>query len=136
MFKTAITNKEIAGKPGSIMMNFLSASLRKQASTLFARWIAHLMFNLVIIWNVNNWMGAPLTQMAYQMLMVHLLPLQRRRKGKRPASRSSAAEMLNFLKEYSEKGEKTEEEKLTLLREMKEEKQQFYDHFFDLMKKE
>lgn len=44
--------------------------------------------------------------------------------------------MLNFLKEYSEKREKTEEEKLTLLREMKEEKQQFYDRFFDLMKKE
>jgi hypothetical protein len=44
--------------------------------------------------------------------------------------------MLNFLKGYSAKREKTEEEKLNLLREMKEEKQQFYNKFFDLMKKE
>ena len=60
----------------------------------------------------------------------------KKRSRKRPASRSSAAEMLKFLQGYSEKREKTENEKLTLLREMKEEKQQFYNRFFDVMKKD
>lgn len=60
----------------------------------------------------------------------------KRRCRKRPTSRSSAVEMLNFLQEYSEKREKTEEEKLTLLREMKEEKRQFYNRFFDFMEKQ
>ena len=60
----------------------------------------------------------------------------KKRCRKRPASRSSAAEMLKFLQGYSEKREKTENEKLTLLREMKEEKQQFYNCFFDVMKKD
>lgn len=64
-----------------------------------------------------------------------LAPTKGKRCRKRPTSRSSAAEMLNFLKEYSEKREKTEEEKLTLLREMKEEKQQFYNRFFDFMER-
>ena len=61
---------------------------------------------------------------------------EKKRCRKRPASRSSATEMLKFLKGYCEKREKTKEEKLTQLREMKEEKQQFYNRFFDLMKKD
>ncbi|CAB3983023.1 E3 ubiquitin- ligase MARCH8 isoform X1 [Paramuricea clavata] len=65
-----------------------------------------------------------------------LAPTRGKRCRKRPTGRSSAAEMLNFLQEYSEKREKTEEEKLTLLREMKEEKQQFYNRFFDFMEKQ
>ena len=72
------------------------------------------------------------------MVVVHPFPPQggKKRCRKRPASRSSAAEMLKFLQGYSEKREKTENEKLTLLREMKEEKQQFYNRFFDVMKKD
>ena len=41
---------------------------------------------------------------------------------KKPRSQSSAAEMLDFLKCYSEKREKVEEEKLKVLKEMKDEK--------------
>ena len=60
----------------------------------------------------------------------------KKRCHKRPASRSSAAEMLKFLQGYSKKQEKTENEKLTLLREMKEEKQQFYNRLFYVIKKD
>ena len=54
---------------------------------------------------------------------------------KRPRGRSSAADMLTFLKEYSEKREKAEEEKLKLAREINEEKKGFFNRFFDYMEK-
>lgn len=54
---------------------------------------------------------------------------EKKRKG-----RSSAAEMMEFLKDYSEKKQKVEE-KLKLLKEMKEEKKTFFDRFFDIMEK-
>lgn len=54
---------------------------------------------------------------------------------KRPRSRSLAADMLTFLKEYSEKREKVEEEKLKLAREINEEKKGFFNRFFDYMQK-
>lgn len=47
--------------------------------------------------------------------------LKPRRQRKRK-SNSSAAEMLTFLQTYTEKREKAEEEKLNILREMKDEK--------------
>lgn len=52
---------------------------------------------------------------------------------KKPKSRSSAAEMLQFLKSYSERREKMEEEKLKVLKEMKEEKISFFNRFFEYM---
>lgn len=55
-----------------------------------------------------------------------------RRKRK---SNSSAAEMLQFLQSYSEKKEKVEQEKLALLKSMKDEKKEFYSEFLDLLKK-
>ena len=54
---------------------------------------------------------------------------------KKPRSRSSAAEMLDFLKCYSEKREKVEEEKLKVLKEMKDEKTAFFNRFFEYMDK-
>ena len=50
-------------------------------------------------------------------------------------SRSSAAEMLEFLKTYSEKREKAEEEKLRILKEMNDQKTAFFDRFFQFMEK-
>lgn len=52
---------------------------------------------------------------------------------KRPKSRSSASEMLDFLKDYGEKRDKVEEQKLGLMREMKEQKEEFFNRFFDFM---
>ena len=43
--------------------------------------------------------------------------------------------MLEFLQTYSEKREKAEEEKTKLLREMKEEKQAFFNRFCQYMEK-
>ena len=43
--------------------------------------------------------------------------------------------MLTFLKEYSEKREKVEEEKLKLAREINEEKKGFFNRFFDYMER-
>ena len=54
---------------------------------------------------------------------------------KQSRSRSSAADMLTFLKEYSEKREKVEEEKIKLAREINEEKKGFFNRFFDYMEK-
>ena len=54
---------------------------------------------------------------------------------KKARSRSSAAEMLDFLKSYGEKREKVEEEKLQVLKEMKEEKTAFFNRFFEYMDK-
>ena len=54
---------------------------------------------------------------------------------KRARSRSSAAEMLDFLKLYSEKREQVEEEKLKIVKEMKEEKKEFFDKFLSYLEK-
>lgn len=43
--------------------------------------------------------------------------------------------MLDFLKSYSEKREKVEEEKLQVLKEMKKEKTAFFNRFFEYMDK-
>ncbi|KAL9964801.1 hypothetical protein ACROYT_G028489 [Oculina patagonica] len=59
-------------------------------------------------------------------------PKSRKRKRK---SYFSASEMLSFLHSYTEKKEKVEEEKLNLLREMKEEKKEFFSQFLDVYKK-
>lgn len=59
--------------------------------------------------------------------------LKSRRQRKRK-SNSSAAEMLTFLQTYTEKREKAEEEKLNLLREMKDEKKQFFSQFLEILK--
>jgi len=56
----------------------------------------------------------------------------RRRKRK---NYSSAAEMLSFLQSYTEKKEKAEEEKLKLLREMQQKKDEFFSQFLDVLKK-
>ena len=61
--------------------------------------------------------------------------VKQKRCRKRPRSRSSGAEMLNFLKTYSEKREKVEEEKLKLVKEMKEEKKEFFDKFLKYLEK-
>jgi len=42
--------------------------------------------------------------------------------------------MLSFLYSYTEKKEKVEEEKLNLLREMKQEKKEFLSQFLDVLK--
>ena len=49
-------------------------------------------------------------------------------------SHSSAAEMLTFLQAYSEKREKVEE-KISLLREMQQEKKEFFGQLLDVLKK-
>ena len=54
---------------------------------------------------------------------------------KKPRSRSSASDMLQFLKEYGEKHDKVEEEKLKVLKEMKEQKEVFFNRFFEYMDK-
>ena len=59
----------------------------------------------------------------------------KKRCQKKPRSRSSAAEMLEFLKTYSEKREKAEEEKLRILKEMSDQKTAFFDRFFQFMEK-
>ena len=50
-------------------------------------------------------------------------------------SHSSAAEMLTFLQSYSEKREKVEEEKISLLRQMQKEKKEFSGQLLDVLKK-
>ena len=60
---------------------------------------------------------------------------QKKRTRKRTKSKSSAAEMLEFLHTYTEKQQKAEEEKVKLLREMKEEKQAFFNRLLDCMEK-
>ena len=59
----------------------------------------------------------------------------KKRCRKKPRSRSSAAEMLEFLKTYSEKWEKAEEKKLRILQEVNDQKKVFFDHFFQFMEK-
>lgn len=43
--------------------------------------------------------------------------------------------MLEFLRTYTEKRQKAEEEKVKLLKEMKEEKQAFFNRLLDCMEK-
>ena len=59
---------------------------------------------------------------------------KRVRKRKRN-SHSSAAEMLTFLQSFSEKREKVEEEKISLLRQMLKEKKEFFGQLLDVLKK-
>lgn len=42
--------------------------------------------------------------------------------------------MLSFMQEYSAKREKAEEEKVKLMREMQEEKKNFFSQFLEIMK--
>ncbi|CAH3194650.1 unnamed protein product [Porites evermanni] len=58
---------------------------------------------------------------------------QRKMKRKRK-SYSSASEMLVFLKEYGEKREKVEEEKLNILKTMQEEKKEFFGQLLSCLK--
>lgn len=55
--------------------------------------------------------------------------IKTKRCRKRPRSHSSATEMLDFLKSYSEKREKVEEEKLKVVKEMKQEEKDFLTIF-------
>ena len=55
-------------------------------------------------------------------------------KARKRKSHSSAAETFSFLHSYTEKTEKVEEEKLNLLREMKQEKKEFLSQFLDVLK--
>ena len=55
-------------------------------------------------------------------------------RARKRKSHSSTAEMLSFLHSYSEKKEKVEEEKLNLLREMKQKKKEFLSRFLDVLK--
>lgn len=63
---------------------------------------------------------------------------ERKKKVKMPRkkrkSKSSAGEMLEFLQSYSEKREKVEEEKLAVLKSMKEDKKEFFSQFLDVLK--
>ena len=56
---------------------------------------------------------------------------RRRRKRK---SNSSAPEMLTFLQTYTERREKAEKEKLNLLREMTNKKNEFFSQFLEILK--
>ena len=60
---------------------------------------------------------------------------QKKRTRKRTKSKSSAAEMLEFLHTYTEKRQKAEEEKVKLLKEMKEEMQAFFNRLLHCMEK-
>ena len=59
----------------------------------------------------------------------------KKRSRERPKSKLAAAEMLEFLQDYSEKRQKAEEEKVKVLKEMKEQKQVLFDRFFEYMGK-
>ena len=56
----------------------------------------------------------------------------RRRKRK---SYSSADEMLSFLQSYTDRKDKAEEEKIKLLREMQQKKDEIFSQFLDVQKK-
>lgn len=47
---------------------------------------------------------------------------------------SSAAEMIDFLEEFSKKQGRVKEEKITILKSMQEEKKQFFADFFSCLK--
>ena len=59
---------------------------------------------------------------------------KQKRLSRKRKSRSSAAEMIEFLKDYSTKREKIEEEKINLLKSMQEEKKQFFSDLFSYLK--
>lgn len=60
-------------------------------------------------------------------------PQKKQHKRKRKSG-SSASEMIEFLKDYSEKREKVEEEKVNILKAMHEEKKHFFSQFFTYLK--
>ena len=57
-----------------------------------------------------------------------------KRPSKKRRSRSSASEMLEFLREYQAKKEEVENKKLKILQEMNEEKKTFWSNFLEVMK--
>ena len=57
-----------------------------------------------------------------------------KRPSKKRRSRSSASEMLEFLREYQGKKEEVENKKLKLLQEMNEEKKAFWSNLLEVMK--
>ena len=59
---------------------------------------------------------------------------QQKRVTRKRKSRSSAAEMIEFLKDYSTKREKVEEEKINILKSMQQEKKQFFADYFSYLK--
>ena len=61
-------------------------------------------------------------------------PQKKQLKRKRK-SRSSASEMIQFLKDYSEKREKIEVERVNILKAMHEEKKHFFGQFFTYLKR-
>ena len=58
-----------------------------------------------------------------------------KRPSKKRKSRSSAAEMLDFLKENQRQGEEVESQKVRILQEMKEEKKVFWASLLEVLKK-
>ena len=70
------------------------------------------------------------------MKIMMRMTLQRREYLKRVRkSTSSASEMLSFLKDYTQKRDKVEQDKLNMMKEMHEEKKQFFSDFLDVLKK-
>ena len=59
---------------------------------------------------------------------------QRRQVKRKRKSHSSASEMLGFLREYGEKREKVEEEKLNLMKTMQQEKKEFFGQLLTFLK--
>ena len=59
---------------------------------------------------------------------------QRRQMKRKRKSHSSASEMLGFLREYGEKREKIEEEKLNLMKTMQQEKKEFFGQLLSFLK--
>lgn len=57
-----------------------------------------------------------------------------KRPSKKRRSRSSASEMLEFLREYQGKKEEVENKKLKILQEMNEEKKAFWSNLLEVMK--
>ena len=53
---------------------------------------------------------------------------------KKKEPKSSASEMLDFLKDYTAKREKVEEEKVNILKAMQQEKKEFFSQFFSFLK--
>ena len=61
-------------------------------------------------------------------------PTKRRLPPKKRRSRSSASEMLEFLREYQGKKEEVENKKLKILQEMNEENKAFWSNLLEVMK--
>lgn len=59
---------------------------------------------------------------------------QRRQMKRKRKSHSSASEMLGFLRDYGEKREKVEEEKLNLMKTMQQEEKEFFGQLLSFLK--